>query len=454
MILTRLLDRDEFGLYAIAVITVEFVHLGVFSWIEAAMGRFWARADREDRISDFVKTLFSFCLIYGVLITATALILVYLIPIAPRTRTILLFALGALSLRNLGALFQESHMAGERIRRYSVVYASVLLGGFGIGILLILMTPLRETAPFIGILIAASVSMIFEIPFMLSLMKGGKYDSKYVRQAVRYGLPISVSLLLTYTLSASDMYFVAYILGWGEAGVYNAGYNLANRSMDVVFVWISMALTPLMIKAAENDADGEAIDILRNCGAGLLWITMPMATGIALVAEPAGILLGEPVRAGAIMIMPYIAFAAVANGMLTYYAQKAFILSEKTDSFIWVLVVPVLVNIGLNIFLIPKYGLYGAVFSTCVAYIMGFVFAMIIGRKHYPLPVPFRAFGEITLCCTLMALVVSRLSFATAWPDFLELIFKAFVGAVVYFLVSVLINSANCAQFIRRWRSC
>jgi len=64
MILTRLLNGAEFGVYALAVITVEFVHLGLFSWIESAMERFWARADRNNAINNFTKSLFSFCLIY------------------------------------------------------------------------------------------------------------------------------------------------------------------------------------------------------------------------------------------------------------------------------------------------------------------------------------------------------------------------------------------------------
>lgn len=443
-ILTRLLTSAEFGLYALAVISVEFVHLAVFSWIEAAMARFWARADRQNRLDDFVKSLLSFCFIYGLVMVVSVLLIVYCLPLEARTKTVFLFALGALSLRNLSCLFQESHMAAERSKRFSMVYTSITAGGFMIGIVLILLTPLRETAPFIGILIALSVSMFFEIPFMLKLAKGGTYDRAYISQAARYGVPISLSLVLTYVLTSSDMYLVAYFLGWDAAGVYNAGYNLANRSMDVMFVWLNMALTPLVVKAAENDNPDDVSRLLETFGTGLLWIALPMATGLALVAEPAGIVFGESVREGAIKIIPYIAFAGAAHGLLTYYVHKAFILSERTGAYVWALIVPVVTNLLLNIFLIPEFGLTGAVASTCIAYAIGLVCAYLIGRQCYPLPLPVRAFCEISFCCLVMAVFITQLSFVEGWPDLPRLLLKTAAGITAYGAVSLLINSGNC----------
>ena len=45
-ILTRLFDGAEFGRYALAVASMHFIHMTLFSWVEAAMARFYARAER------------------------------------------------------------------------------------------------------------------------------------------------------------------------------------------------------------------------------------------------------------------------------------------------------------------------------------------------------------------------------------------------------------------------
>ena len=67
-ILTRLLEPAEFGIYAIAMITMQFVHMGLFTWMEAAMARFQARAERENDVASHLKTLYVLGLLTGCLL--------------------------------------------------------------------------------------------------------------------------------------------------------------------------------------------------------------------------------------------------------------------------------------------------------------------------------------------------------------------------------------------------
>jgi O-antigen/teichoic acid export membrane protein len=261
-------------------------------------------------------------------------------------------------------------------------------------------------------------------------------------------MPISISLLLTYALSSGDRYLISAMLGDASAGDYSASYNLANRSLDVLFIWLGMAFTPIAVTALEKQGLSESRDVMKDYGAALLWIAMPAATGLALVAGDVGFILGENVRAGAVKIMPLIAFAGVLNGMICYYAQRAFMLSGKTSMFVWAMVPPVVLNIGLNIALIPKFGLMGAVYATVAAYALGLVIAMVLGRRHYPLPVPWRAFCEISIACALMAAGVLSLGTLGALPDVVSLGLKAALGIAIYGVVCLGINAANCRDLL------
>ena len=148
-------------------------------------------------------------------------------------------------------------------------------------------------------------------------------------------MPICISLLLAYALNSADMYIIAGLMGEASAGQYNAGYNLANRSLEMIFVWLSMAVTPIAVTLLEKEGVEKSKEVMRDYGASLLWIAMPAATGIALVSKEFGFVLGESVRDGAVTVMPLIAFAAVLNGLISYYAQRAFMLSGKTSMFMW-----------------------------------------------------------------------------------------------------------------------
>jgi len=111
---------------------------------------------------------------------------------------------------------------------------------------------------------------------------------------------------MSYALNSADVYLIAALMNEASAGEYNAGYNLANRSLEILFVWVSMAVTPVAITAMEKDGTQGSQDVLKNYGATLLWIAVPAATGIALVSKDAGFILGEGVRDNAVMVMPWI----------------------------------------------------------------------------------------------------------------------------------------------------
>ena len=443
VVLTRLLNGEEFGRYALAMISMQFAHMGFFTWLEAAMARFQARAERENDVRSHLKTIYFYALATGAAGFALLMVIVWAIPVSNPMKTVLTFALASTSIQIIFNLGMEAHKAAHRVKRYSLTYSTQTLLSFTLGIILVVATPLREVAPYIGMIIAICIGLMIDLPFMLKRMKGGVVSRSKAKTNFNYGMPICISLLLAYALNSADMYLIAIMMGEASAGQYNAGYNLANRSLDILFIWISMAVTPIAVTLMEKEGVERSRDIMKDYGTSLLWIAMPAATGIALVSKEFGFILGESVRAEAVTVMPLIAFAGVLNGLISYYVQRAFMLSGKTAMFMWAMVPPVILNIGLNIWLIPLHGIMGAVYATVISYALGFVLALAIGRRIYPLPVPIRATLEIGAACACMAAAVLALPDTAHLPDFLALIIKAGVGASVYSAVCIVTNAAG-----------
>ena len=455
VILTRLLGSAEYGRYAVAMITMMGLHMGFFTWLEAAMARYQARAEREDNVNTHVKTIYKYALRTAIPMLALFWAVIFFVPGIPADLKPLLFVgLASTTFQLFLNLGMEAHKAAHRIKRYSASFASFQLISFTTGLILIVLlrkyTDIQpEMGMFLGIIIGTFVVLCFDLPFMLKNMKNGEVSTEKAKLYFHYGMPISISLILTYALTSGDMYLIKGIMGDSAAGEYSASYNFANRSLDILFIWIGMAITPVAVTALEKEGLEKSKAVLRDYGASLLWIAMPAATGIALVAEPAAFILGEEFRDGAVKIMPAIAFAGVMNGMISYYAQRAFMLSGKTQMFVWAMVPPVLINIGMNLVLIPKYGLMGAVWSTVVAYAVGLIAALVIGRRYFPIPIPIKAFLQITFACLIMAGVVLSIPIPDGTPDFIEIVIKASVGIAVYGLSCFSTNTAGCRHIIQ-----
>ncbi|GLQ21778.1 lipopolysaccharide biosynthesis protein [Algimonas porphyrae] len=450
VVLTRLLSAEEFGRYALAMITLQFAHMGAFTWLEAAMARFQARAERDNDEASHLHTLYALGAGLGLFLTFMFLAIVYLLPLSREMQTVLAFALGSAGLQAVFNLGMEAHRASHRIIRYSLTYSGQTLLSFTIGIALVMLTPLRESGPFLGIIIGLLVGLMVDLPRMLSRQSGGRIEAGRARRYAAYGLPLCLSLLLGYTLNSSDVYIIAALMGEASAGQYNAGYNLANRSLEILFVWVSMAMTPTAIAAFEKVGTEASRDVMRSYGASLLWIVMPAAVGIALVSNDAGFILGESVRTEAVQVMPLIAFAGLMNGIVTYYVQRAFMFSGRTQDIVWLMIPPVLLNIGLNFLLIPRFGLMGAVAATLAGYGAALILTVIAARRHYPLPLPIKAAAQIALACAVMAICVQLLPLQRYEPGLVTLIIKAGTGGAAYLATCWIINAADCRTLVRQ----
>ena len=126
VILTRLLEPAEFGIYAIAMITLQFTHMSLFTWLEAAMARFQARAERENDVASHLKTLYRLGVYTGIAAFPVIMAMLWLLPLDDRLAYVLVFALCSGSIQVLFNLGMEAHKAAHRIKRYSVAYSCLL----------------------------------------------------------------------------------------------------------------------------------------------------------------------------------------------------------------------------------------------------------------------------------------------------------------------------------------
>ena len=62
IVYTRLLSAEDFGRYALAFSVMTMAHVATFSWLEAAMARFWAAqrdgADMASHFASLYRTVF------------------------------------------------------------------------------------------------------------------------------------------------------------------------------------------------------------------------------------------------------------------------------------------------------------------------------------------------------------------------------------------------------------
>jgi len=261
------------------------------------------------------------------------------------------------------------------------------------------------------------------------------------RAYAAYGLPVALSLILALVLSTTDRFLLAAFLNEQAVGVYHAGYSLGSRTLDVVFIWLGMAGGPALVAALERGGHASLKEAAHEQAGFMVLLTLPAAVGLALVGRSlAQVMVGPELSAGAGRVVPWIAVAGWLSGVTTYYLLQAFTLAKRTMMLIACMAVPAGANVILNLLLIPRFGLDGALWSTAASYGVGAVAAAILGRRACPLPVPWTTLAKSGLACALMALAVLAVP---AFGGVVELILKASVGAVVYGVVVLALDAGG-----------
>ncbi|KFZ32200.1 hypothetical protein JS44_15090 [Anoxybacillus flavithermus] len=191
-------------------------------------------------------------------------------------------------------------------------------------------------------------------------------------------------------------------------GVYSVAYDLTQQTIIMLMMAVNLAAYPLCIRALENGGIKQAQKQVKDNAVALFLIAFPATAGmIAISGSISSSVLGKDFSLRATDIMPIVAISVLIQGMKSYYFDLAFQLGRKTMLQIWPVLFGSLVNIVLNLILIPLYKSEGAVFATLVSYIMAIALSWKLGQKLFPLVFPLKDFTKILIASLVMMVSLS-----------------------------------------------
>jgi O-antigen/teichoic acid export membrane protein len=440
LVFTRILTPEEFGQYALGFSVMTLAHTCLFTWLEAAMARYWAAQKDAGSLADHFATLYrAFAWLAAVFIPAVAIGL-WLWPAGAGVKWAAAAGLSSILARSVVRIAQERRRASGQVGASVRLDITQNAGGFGFGAAFALLG-LGGSAPLLGLMAASLVCLPFALPQELAAARGGKLDWSRLKRCAAYGFPVSAAMVLALVLASSDRFMIAAFLDEASVGAYHAAYSLSNRTLDIMFLWLGAAGGPAMVMALERGGMEALQKAAREQVSTILLITVPAAAGLALVARPlAEVMVGEGLREAAAQVTPWIALAGFFGGLATHYLLQAFTLGQRTRLLLLASCVPVVANLALNFVLIPRYGLIGAAWTTATTYAFAAASYWTLGRRAMALPIPLDTLLKAGVSAGVMAIAVLALP---AFGGFVELMMKAAVGAAVYAACALALDVAN-----------
>jgi O-antigen/teichoic acid export membrane protein len=214
---------------------------------------------------------------------------------------------------------------------------------------------------------------------------GLEFDRALLRKMQVFGMPLVPSALALWTINWIDREFVVWYKGLPEAGVYSAAVKIASV---VTFVMVAFRTAwPAFAYSIEDEREA------KRTYAFVLTYLLTFASWIALAL---GALAPWWVRvltnAHYQRAEKGVALLAFAGAIYAGYTVLAIGSGRARKTQLnWVVTgVGAAVNVGLNFWLIPRWGMVGASISTAAAYVVLFVGMMLYAQRVYPVPYQWR----------------------------------------------------------------
>lgn len=442
-ILTRILSAEQYGLYALGMAGIGLCSSVLFQWIAVAVARFHAAhvAEPDVLLVEAYRLFFRIAAI-GLFLTA---IFAAWSPI-PAIKPVLALAIGtgaiALGLHSLG--LQVANARGQPISfglltasrgalalAVAVAFVQAGFGGFG--------------AVF-GFALASVVSVLI---FGARRRTKVKHNSSALRrQMVVYGLPLTLTYLATMVLDVSDRFLIGWWLGTPAVAGYAAAYDLTQQVVGAAMNVLFLATYPRITAAWEAGGAPAAREAMRPLSRAIL-LGAPLVTGIfiGLAPEISRIVFGTAIRADAAQIMPWVAFAIAVGCIKSYYLDIAFQLAKVTHMQLRITAVMAVLNVVLNLFLLPHFGILGAAMATATSFTFGAILSWWFGRRLGIYP--SGANDALTMLSSLFIILTAmQLVPTSAFGAIFDVATRLISGLCCYVIVIFVTNFAGARSAI------
>lgn len=200
-----------------------------------------------------------------------------------------------------------------------------------------------------------------------------------------YSLPLLFSIIVFVVILWTDTLLLGYFKGASDTGIYNAAMPTAQ--LLLIFPNALMAIFLPVISGINDVKNKEFITIFRAVTKWVLLMNIiPMALFIIYSKQILNIIFSSVYAQGSsILIILSFGFFVSCLAMSSNHVLLAF---NKTKTVFFNNMMAAIINIALNLALIPRYGITGAAVSTAVSFII-MAFLMFIASyrltKTFPL---------------------------------------------------------------------
>ena len=387
---TRFLTPEDYGIVevvgSVGALLFVFIRLGM----GGAITRYYFDMKSKEAFRQFVSTVFISIMIWGLLISV---LLTFFgedllsgilgdVPFHPFLVIGIWSAIAAVPSEIMRRVLQVR----EQSRLYSIMVVSRSTLGIALSILLVVVYRMGVLGLLLAGLIDGCVFTFVTIYVMRYDLKLSFRRSALIN-ALKYGVPMIPHHLSGWLLSMVNRILLANLDTIKAVGIYGIGYRFS-LPLKLAVDAFGLAWTPMYFERRKT-LGKEAESLLALSSGYLMYGFLFLTLGVSLFAKEVIIILLPENYHPAHEIVPVLVIAYLFSGMslivgnAIYYVKKTWIAPIVSGS-------SAVVNVVMNLLLIPKHGPIGTAMAMSASSVVGFILSYIFCIHLYPIKYPYR----------------------------------------------------------------
>jgi O-antigen/teichoic acid export membrane protein len=258
-------------------------------------------------------------------------------------------------------------------------------------------------------------------------------DPVFIVNWLMHGLPFAATFVITTIYFKIDVPILALFRGHYETGLYVAAYKPFEA---LLFIPVSMLNVVFPVLAVyHRGAEGRLVWAVNRFYKALLALGLPIGVGTFMLAGPLRFLYYYPQSTAALQVL--------ALGIVFMFVASAFIGAlnaiDRQLTFTWAALASMVVNITLNLALIPPFGYLGASWATVLTEVVLCAMGWYLTARHLTAVPVLSLSWRILLASLVMGAALYPLR-AVHGPMILVAVLA---GALVYGLALLLVGAAD-----------
>ena len=291
-------------------------------------------------------------------------------------RTILLIAVVYSIFNSLYTIIIGSYQLEKKAKKYAITVILFSLLNTTLTILLVLYKP-DYFGRIISFLVACfAILLLIIFPFIKSKLKGFSFKYTFIKESYTIGLILIIGQILSWILEKIDRFMISDMLSIDDAGIYGVGYQFGMIVL-VMQSAISRAWMPYIIdktKEKNKEAINQTIKYIS-----LFMFVFSVLVAIASYLYITFVIDERYHAASNISVIVCFGYCfdglwKLYNGLLVY--ENMFKIYTITVLFAGV------INIIINYFAIPIWGINGAALATVFSFFGGYLVSLIYVRYN------------------------------------------------------------------------